>query len=90
MNEYTRNREAFEPAISRNTRLYEISLIKINSLQDDLNTVDEMGKYYLNNAFKKLDKANNENEMLKNEIIQLNALFNCQETAHPTVKNLEL
>jgi hypothetical protein len=90
MNEYTRNREAFEPAISRNTRLYEISLIKINSLHDDLNTVDEMGKYYLNNAFKKLDKANNENEMLKNEIIQLNALFNCRETAHSTVKILEL
>ena len=41
-----------------------------------------MGKYYLENSFKKLDKAKQENEMLKNEIIQWEALFNCREITH--------
>ena len=88
--EYERNLAVFEPAISRNARLYDISTMKINSLSEDMNNVDEMGKYYLNNAFKKLDKAKFENEMLKNEITQWEAIFQCRETAHSTVKYLEL
>ena len=65
--EYERNLAVFEPAISRNARLYDISTMKINSLSEDMNNVDEMGKYYLNNAFKKLDTLKFDNEMLKRE-----------------------
>jgi hypothetical protein len=64
--------------------------MKINSLSQDINNVDEMGKYYLNNAFKKLDTLKFENELLKNEITQWEAIFQCRETAHSTLKYLEL
>ena len=38
------------------------------------------GKYYLNNALKKPDTLKVENEMLKNEITQWDAIFQCLET----------
>lgn len=88
--EYKRNLAIFEEGINRNARLYDIVLMQKESLREDMKTVDEMGKYYLENAFKKLDKSKHENEMLKNEIVQWEALFNCRETAHSTFKLLEL
>ena len=88
--EYKRNKKVFEEMINRNARLYEIALMKIESLRVSMNTVDEMGKYYLENSFKKLDKAKQENEMLKNEIIQWEALFNCREITHSTIELLEI
>ena len=48
-----RNKKVFEEAINHAARLYEIALMKIESLRVSMNTVDEMGKYYLENSFKK-------------------------------------